>query len=199
MRGFIRYYKWHLLFSLLVFVCIVFIYVSLTTQTSPDMTIGYAGDKYINIQTFNDNKAEIELLLHDANDDGKKTANFVTYTADLQKDIDEAFAELIDSGDYDIYIASKETFKAYKDKKAFADAATYVSFGEKEYDTLKDSSGRIYATSLKDNTLARRLGIVEPEGLYIAAANDDDGELTSFKKNGRNLTGYIIDSKEKYR
>ena len=92
MRHFIRYYKWHLLFSLLVLVCIIFIYVSLTTQTSPDMTIGYAGNKYINIQTFNDNKAEIELLLHDANDDGKKTANFVTYTADLQKDIDEAFA-----------------------------------------------------------------------------------------------------------
>lgn len=199
MRKIIDYYKWHLLFALIVLICLGFIFMSVTTQFSPDMIIGYSGSRYVNLQTFNDNKAELERLLHDADNDGKKVANFVAYTGDLQKDINESFEKMIDSGSYDIYIADKETFEAYEDKDVFADAISYISFRDKEYDTLKDSSGRIYATSLAGNSLAQRMGIVDPDGLYIAAAQDKDGELTDQRKNGRNLAGYIVDNKEKYR
>lgn len=199
MRHLIRYYKWHLLFSLVVLVCITFIFVSLTTRTSPDMTIGYTGTKFINRQMFNDNKSEIELLLHDANEDGKKTANFVTYTIDMQKDINETFSQMIESEEYDIYIASRETFESCEDKNVFVDASSYIDFSQKELETLEDASGRIYATSLTDNSIAERLGVVDPTGLYIAAAADKDKEPTAYRKNGRNLAGYIVDNKSKYR
>lgn len=161
--------------------------------------VSYAGTRYINTQSFMDSKAELELLLKDANGDGKKLAGIYARTGDLQRDIDEVFAEMVDTGAYDIYIADKETFKNYKDKKAFASSSSYVTFGEKKYDTLKDSSGRIYAVSIEDNTLAERLGFVDTKGLYIAAsAADKKGTVTDYKKNGRNITGYIIENKEKY-
>lgn len=195
MKRLIGYYKWHILFTLIVIVCIGFIFISLTTQLSPDMTICYIGTRYVNIQTFNDNKSEIERLLHDADGDGKKTANFVAYTGDLQKNINEDFAELIEAGSYDIYIADKDTFESYEDKSVFADAASYVSFRDKEYDTLTDSSGRIYATALEGNSLAQRMGIVNPDGLYIAAVQDEDEEATDYRKNGKNIAGYIVDNK----
>lgn len=198
LRRFIRYYKWHLIFSLLVLVCLVFVYSNMTMQVSPDLTVGYAGTKYINTQSFMDSKAELELLLKDANGDDKKLAGIYTRTGDLQRDINEAFAEIVDAGSYDIYIASKETFESYEDKSAFEDSRVYITFGENKPDTLEDSSGRTYAVSIEDNTLAERLGFVNTEGLYIAAAVDKDGVISDYKKNGRNITGYIIDNKEKY-
>lgn len=199
LRRFIRYYKWHLIFLTLVLVCLLFVYNNMTTQISPDLMVSYAGTRYINTQSFMDSKAELELLLKDANGDGKKLAGIYARTGDLQRDIDEVFAEMVDTGAYDIYIADKETFKNYKDKKAFASSSSYVTFGEKKYDTLKDSSGRIYAVSIEDNTLAERLGFVDTKGLYIAAsAADKKGTVTDYKKNGRNITGYIIENKEKY-
>ena len=172
----------------------------MTAQVSPDLTVSYAGTKYINTQSFMDAKAEIELLLKDANDDGKKLASVYSRTGDLQKDIDEVFAEMVDTGAYDIYIADKETFESYENKEAFADTSSYITFGEKKYDTLEDSSGRTYAVSIENNTLAKRLGFVNTEGLYIAASQaDKKGKITDYKKNVRNITGYIIENKEKYK
>ena len=199
LRRFIRYYQWHLIFSLLVLVCLLFVYNNMTAQVSPDLTIAYAGTRYINTQDFMDCKAEIELLLKDANGDEKKLAGIYARTGDLQRDINEVFAEIVDSGAYDIYIADKETFESYEDKTAFASSNTYVTFGEKEYSTIQDSSGRIYAVSIEDNTIAERMGFVNTKGLYIAAsAANKKGDITDFKKNGRNITGYIIENKEKY-
>ena len=200
LRRFIRYYKWHLIFLSLIIVCLLFVYNNMTAQVSPDLTVSYAGTKYINTQSFMDNKAELELLLRDANDDGKKLAGVYARTGDLQRDIDEVFKEMVDTGAYDIYIADKETFKNYENKEAFADTSSYITFGEKKYDALKDSSGRTYAVSIENNTLAERLGFVDTEGLYIAAsAANKKGEITEYKKNGRNITGYIIENKEKYK
>ena len=197
---FIRYYKWHLFFLLLIIVCLLFVYNNMTAQVYPDLTVSYAGTKYINTQSFMDAKEELELLLKDANGDGKKVASVYARTGDLQRDIDEAFTEIVETGAYDIYIADKQTFKNYKDKTAFAETSSYVTFGEKKFDTLKDSSGRVYAVSIENNTLAERLGFVNTEGLYIAASEaDKKGNITDYKKNGRNITGYIIENKEKYK
>lgn len=172
----------------------------MTAQVSPDLTVSYAGTKYINTQSFMDYKSEIELLLKDANGDGKKIAGVYARTGDLQRDIDDVFTQIVDSGAYDIYIADKETFENYENKEAFADTSSYITFGEKEYDTLEDSSGRTYAVSIGNNTLAKRLGFVDTEGLYIAAsAANKKGEITQYKKNGRNITAYIIENKEKYK
>ena len=126
MRRFIEYYKWHLMFAFLVVVCLVFAFSNMVAKVSPDMVIGYADIRFINVQTFNDTKAQIELLMRDANGDGKKEASMVAYNADLQSDIDEVFLQMLEEKAYDVLIASKETFENVEDKSVFADAEEYA-------------------------------------------------------------------------
>ncbi|MBE7054823.1 MAG: hypothetical protein E7392_01770 [Ruminococcaceae bacterium] len=168
----------------------------MTISTTPDLIIGYVGDRYVNAQTFNDNKSTIELLLKDVNGDKKMTASLLPYTADLQSDIDTLLVEMLDAGSYDIYIASEETFENCEDKSLFANAEEYITFGSSEIKTLKDKTGRIYAISIDGNEFVKRMGILDSTDLYIAVALDKDKkEMSENRKNGRNITGYIIDNK----
>ena len=162
------------------------------------MLVGYVGDRYVNTQDFNDNKSELELLLNDANNDKKRHTEILAYTADLQKDIDDLFDQMIDTESYHIYIASKETFKNYKNKHAFSDMKGFVASNDDATEVLKDSDGKVYAVSLEGNTLAERLGIVDTTDVYIAAACFDKDNLTPYEKNAINITGYIIENKQKY-
>lgn len=196
MKRFISFYKWHLLFLLLIIICFVFAFTNMTSSTEPDITIGYIGTNYVNVQTFNDNKSDIEMVLADANDDDKTIAQMHAYTVDLQSDLDETFVDIVDSGDYDIYISNKEAFKTFEDKSQFVTANEYISDIESDkYETIKDKSGRIYAVSLKDNDYAKRLGIMDTTDVYIAvAASDPDGgeKISASRKNGKNIALFII-------
>ena len=191
--GFFKYYIWHIVFSVLILACIIFLFISFTTTSSSDVLIGYIGTKYINIQTFEDSKAQFEILLQDSNDDDKKTAYMVANIFDKQKDVDEAFADAVDNYTYNIYIATKSTFENFKDKSKFEDAETYMNVNEKKHVVLKDSSGRVYAISIEDNEFTTSLGINEPEDLYIAVAAPEDAEdISQNIKNARNITQYLI-------
>ncbi len=196
MRRFFRYYKWHIFFFILIVICLSFVLFNMTISTTPDLIIGYVGDRYVNAQTFNDNKSTIELLLKDVNGDKKMTASLLPYTADLQSDIDTLLVEMLDTGSYDIYIASEETFENCEDKSLFANAEEYITFGSSEIKTLKDKNGRIYAISIDGNEFVKKMGILDSTDLYIAVALDKDKkEMSDNRKNGRNITGYIIDNK----
>ena len=196
MRRFFRYYKWHIFFFILIAVCLSFVLFNMTISTTPDLIIGYVGDRYVNAQTFNDNKSTIELLLKDVNGDKKMTASLLPYTADLQSDIDTLLVEMLGTGSYDIYIASEKTFENCEDKSLFANAEEYISFGSSEIKTLKDKTGRIYAISIDGNEFVKKMGIIDSTDLYIAVALDKDKkEMSDNRKNGRNITGYIIDNK----
>ena len=196
MRDFIDFYKWHLLFLLLIIICFIFAFTNMTSSTEPDITIGYIGTNYVNVQTFNDNKSDIEKVLADANDDDKTIAQMNAYTVDLQSDLDETFVDMVDSGDYDIYISNKEAFKTFEDKSQFVTANEYISDIESDkYETIKDKSGRIYAVSLKDNDYAKRLGIMDTTDVYIAVAvSDPEGgeKISASRKNGKNIALFII-------
>lgn len=195
MRSFIGYYKWHLIFLLLIIVCFVFIFVNMTTTVKPDVTIGYIGINYVNVQTFNDNKYELELLLRDANDDKQRIAEMYAYAADLQSDLDELLIDMVDAESYDIVITTKDALNKFEDKKAFVNAREYVNLDNKNLDTIKDKSGRVYAVSLEDNDYVKKMGILNTEGLYIAvldAENDKNGDIPMTRKNGRNISGYIL-------
>ena len=168
----------------------------MTSSTEPDITIGYIGTNYVNVQTFNDNKSDIEKVLADANDDDKKLAQMYAYTVDLQSDLDETLLEMVDSGDYDVYISNKEAFKSFEDKSKFVTANEYISDIESDkYKTVKDKSGRIYAVCLEDNDYAKKLGIMDASDLYIAVAasdGEDGDEISDSRKNGRNIALFII-------
>ena len=168
----------------------------MTSSTEPDITIGYIGTNYVNVQTFNDNKSDVEKVLADTNDDDKTIAQMYAYTVDLQSDLDETFVDMVDSGDYDIYISNKEAFKDFEDKSQFVTVNEYISDIESDkYETIKDKSGRIYAVSLKDNDYAKRLGIMDTTDVYIAvaASDPDSGEkLSASRKNGKNIALFII-------
>lgn len=195
MRRFLDYYKWHLIFLLLVLICIGFMLLNMTSKTEPDLVIGYIGMNYVNVQTFNDNKAEIELLLRDSNDDGERLTSMYAYAVDLENDLHDTFAEMIDTDNYDIYITTKSALKKAEDKSVFVSASEYVNLSGKDIDTLKDKSGRVYAVSLEDNEYLKKMGIMNTTDLYIAVAqseNDKEGELPGNRKNGRNIAGYII-------
>lgn len=195
MRRFIDYYKWHLIFLLLVLICLGFMLLNMTSTTEPDLVIGYIGMNYVNVQTFNDNKAEIELLLRDSNDDGERLTSMYAYAVDLENDLHDTFAEMIDADNYDIYITTKSALKKAEDKSVFVTASEYVNLSGKDIATLKDKSGRVYAVSLEDNEYLKKMGIMNTADLYIAVAqseSDKEGDLPGNRKNGRNIAGYII-------
>ena len=193
MRRFFDFYKWHLFFLVLIIICVGFVLSNVTHKKEPDLTIGYVGKNYINVQTFNDNKKTIELLLHDANGDSEKISSIGAYAVDLESDLHEVFEKLIDKDSFDLFIAEKTAFTKYADKSVFATATEYANLVEKPADTLKDDKGRVYAVSLEGIDFLKRMGIVDSTDLYIAAMNPKDGgELTTNRKNGRNIAGYIL-------
>lgn len=196
MKYFLDYYKWHLLFLLLIIVCFVFAFMNVTTSTEPDITIGYIGTNYVNVQTFKDNKDDIEKVLADANDDDKKLAQLYAYTVDLKSELDDMLIEMVDSGDYDIYISNKDGFESFEDKSKFVTVNEYISDIESDkYQTIKDESGRIYAVSLEENDYVKNLGIMDTTDLYIAVASNDpegDEKAIASRKNGKNVALFIV-------
>ena len=192
-RKFWQFYKWHILFLVLIAICVGFVLSNVTQKEEPDLSICYVGKNYINVQTFNDNKRTLELLLHDSNDDGKKSTVISAYPVDLESDLHEVFKKMVERDTEDIFIAEKTAFTKYEDKSVFATASEYVDLSKLNVDTLKDDDGRVYAVSLEGCPYLKRLGIFDDTDLYIAAANPaDGGELTKKHKNGRNIAGYIL-------
>lgn len=194
MREFINYYKWHLIFFLIIAVCTTYVVVKVTEDKSPDLVVGYFGTQYANDQTFNDNLPMWKELLHDSNEDGEKKAIMHTFIYDRQRDIDEDFVDVVDSDQYDLYISTKETFENFEDKTRFEDVETYINTQGEKAPMLKDSKGRIYAISIEDNEYANYMGLNSSKDIYIAVAAPKKGdELTTNQKNARNIAQYIID------
>ena len=102
--------------------------------------------------------------------------------------------DVVDSDQYDIYISTKETFENFEDKSRFEDVDAYIDTQAEKAPMLKDSKGRIYAISIEDNDYANYMGLNSSKDIYIAVAAPKKGdELTTNKKNARNITQYIID------
>lgn len=195
MREFLGYYKWHLTFLLLVIICITFSFINMTSTEKPDLTIGYIGTDYVNVQTFNDNKGELELLIRDADGNGESKAEMYAYAVDLQSDLNDTFLEMIEAENYHIFISTKKAFEDVEDKDVFIDANEFVNLKGKKFATLSDKKDRVYAVSLKDNDYMKNMGILNSDNLYIAVAfaePDEDGDIPMTSKNARNIAGYIL-------
>lgn len=188
----------YLAFGLLVLVCFLFVGFKLIWKTEPDLRISYASTEYMNTQTFSDTIGEVEILLRDANGDGKRKAGVEAYYSKDNAEVLKKLEQYISSDSYDIYISTKEAFESVKDKSVFVDSGKYYVLGTYGNDVLEDENGRVYAVSLKDNTVAEYFGILSNENLFIAAAQDL-GDTTTFRKNGMNISGYIIENKSKYK
>ncbi len=192
-KRFWKFYKWHILFLLLIAICVGFILANLTQTQEPDLSICYIGKNYINTQTFEDNKKEIEQVLFDANDDEKKVASISAYPVDTESDLHEVFEKIIEKDSNDIIISERTAFTKCKDKSVFVTASEYVALSKIPAETLKDENGRIYAVSLEDCEFLKKLGIFDATGLYIAAVgHEGTGEIPTNRKNGRNIAGYIL-------
>ena len=192
------YYKWHLVFFVLIVVCAAFVWQSIRTSYPPDLRIAYVSKNYMNRQTFNDCKSELEMLLLEATSDNKLVAEIETYSDENEDMLTEKLNEYIFSDNYDIYIADVEAFEAVEDKSVFIDTSIYLSQMVKSDYMLKDSDGRAYAVSIKDNSLIELFGASSTDGLYIAAAAEKGKIISNFRKNGSNICGYIIENKSKY-
>lgn len=176
----------------------MFVFSKTTVEYPPDLRIAYTSTNYMNSQTFDDYKSELEMLLNEATDDDKKTAKLETFSSENEKEVADKLKEYIKSDNYDIYIASEEAFKAIEDKSVFIDASRYVSQIIKRDTMLEDSSGRAYAVPLEGNTIIETFGGTDTTGLYIAAAAEKGENISAFRKNGTNICGYIIENKDKY-
>lgn len=194
MRSFLKFYKWHIMFIILVLGCILWALSSVTTKVEPDLIIGYTGTAYVNEQAYSDNqKTEIDLLLHDANGDNKKSSVLHPYTLGSTKDSIDVMEQMIEN-DYHIYIAPREVFEAIEDKSVFAT----LDIDDDNVDKLSTYSGRVYAISVEGNSVLKRLGFVKTDGLFIATASFKSDTLTAFEKNGINITTELIKSRKKY-
>lgn len=197
-RRFFRYYCWHIIFALLVAMCVIFVFRGLTKKETADLRIVYAAEKYMNAQSFNDGKEELELLVRDANKDDKRVASITVNMGNDEEDSVENLKEATEADSYDIYISTRAAFEAVEDKSVFAPVDDYYNTSiDTHIQYLTDGDGAAYAASLKDNSLAEALGITNADELYIAAAAlGDDASL--YRKNGVNITGYILENKYKY-
>ena len=194
-RSIFSYYKWHIIFFILIIICIVFVTFSFTTSYESDLVIGFIGTTYVHEQSFEDNQSDINKLLNDANNDGSKYSTFSVNRANKQKEVDNLLDQAIEADAYHIYITTKEAFLNRKDKKPFAT----LSKPSENVDTLKDSQGRIYAVSLDNNTyVSSILGIRDPKDMYIAVASSGKKDYTDFEKNAINIANYIVESRKNY-
>ena len=80
MKSFFSFYKWHLIFLVLIIVCSLFVFNSISSSTPPDLRIAYSSKNYINTATFNDYKSEIEMLLREATGDDKLMAEVESFS-----------------------------------------------------------------------------------------------------------------------
>lgn len=195
-KSVLDYYKWHLCFLLLVVICVVFVLTSLTTSYEADLCVGYIGLQtgYMDTQKFNDNKPDIEKLLKDSTGDGDRYAEIYVYNVNKKKEALNLLEEMIEAEGYHIYIAPKDTFLSHENKSDFATLLTPKG----NVETISDSSGRVYAVSLEDNTYIEMLGLRDTTGLYIAAADFKDEKLTDYEKNGINIANFIVESRKNY-
>jgi len=195
MKAFLNYYKWHIFFLALFIVCILVFTVDSCRKSVPDLKITCFSTGFINEQTFNDAKSDIEGLLHDADGDGHKRVHLTTYTYDEQSDLDLLFETFCVPKDSDIVIATKKTLENFKEKDMLVDATEYVhDAASGKLDVLKDSNGRVYAISVEGNEYLKKRGFHFSEGLYIAVVAEDKEakELSANKKNARNIAQYIV-------
>ena len=194
----LQFYKWQIIFFILVFICGMFVLSKTTVKYPADLRIAYTSMNYMNSQTFNDYRSELEMLLNEATGDDKKIATIKTFSSENMSEVKTKLKEYIASDVYDIYIASKEAFEAIEDKSVFIDASRYESQIIKRDTMLEDSSGRAYAVPIEGNSLIETFGCTDSKGLYIAAAAEKSENTSTFRKNGSNICGYIIENKDKY-
>lgn len=198
LREFFRYYRWHIIFLALIAVCVVFVFFGVTKKENPDLRVLYSAQNYMNVQSFNDAKAEIELIIRDATGDKKRVASINAIIGNDDKEAEKNLSDAIDMDNYDIYISTKEAFEKIEDKSVFAPVESYYSISADEHTAaLSDKKVGAYAASLKENSIAAMLGITNAENLYIAAAALKDDSM--YRKNGMNTVGYILENKYKYK
>lgn len=199
MRDFFNYYKWHLFFFVLFVFCVGALVLSSCQKSVPDLKITCVSTEYINTQTFNDTKSDLEEFLHDADGDGEKKAILTSYTYDIQSDLDELFEALCTESDCDIIITTKETFERFENKDMFDTSTNYVKdTGTGKYDVLTDESGRVYAVSIEGNEYLGYMGFLNTENLYLAVVTGEPNinELSANKKNARNIAQVIIKERD---
>ena len=192
-----RFYRWHIIFTILVIIALIFVLNGMRKSNSADLRIAFVADTYVNTQNFKANGTELELLLRDADGNEKKELIFENFYFDNAKERAKKLDQLIEEDEWDLYIADKEAFEGVKNKNGFIEA-DYLPQSGSEIASLKDEKGRVYAASIKGNTIIKRLGIYEADNLYIAPASGKEKEASQFRKNGRNICYYILENKEKY-
>ena len=194
-KSFFSYYKWHIIFFVLVAICIAFVAGSCSTSSEADLTIGFIGTTYVHEQSFGDNQDDINKLLIDSSKDGTKSATFAVNRVNKQKEAIDLLEEAVELKAYNIYIAPKEAFLKHKNKSDFAT----MNKPSDNVGTLRDSSERIYAVSLDNNSyVSTILGIRDPKDMYIAVGAAKKEKLTDYEKNGLNIANYIVESRKNY-
>lgn len=193
-KDFFSYYKWHILFIVLVIVCVCFIFTSLFSEKDPDLIMGYVGTNYVDTQMFEDNKDAIQGLSKSATSQKKAYIILEDYPVNTEEEILSWFEDMIETHSYHIYIAPKKAFLNHKNKSDFATIKNPMD----NVDCLIDDNGRTYAVSIEDNSYMKRLGFSKREGLYIAAADYGEEELSVYEKNGINITNFIIENRKTY-
>ena len=192
-----RFYRWHFIFMILVIIALVFVFNGMKKSDDADLRIAFVADTYANTQNFKANGSELELLLRDADENGKRELMIESFYLDNASERAKKLELLIDEDKWDLYIADKEAFMSVENKNGFIEA-NYLPQSGVEVDTLEDENGRIYAASIKGNTIIKRLGIYEADNLYIAPALGKEKEPSKFRKNGRNICYYVLENREKY-
>ena len=198
MRGSLSYYKWHIIFGIIVLICVIFVLGSIFNKTPADMKIAYLSEKHMNVQYFRDAKEEIEMLLHDANRDSIRYADVEAFSSKKIEELSEKMKQFIESKECTMIVADKSVFENIENKSVFQEVTQYM-IKDEDLSYLTDENGIVYATSLANNSLVKRLGMVENQNLYMAVLiKTENGEKTSDMKNAMNISGYIIENKNKY-
>ena len=198
MNNSLGYYKWHIIFGIIILICVLFAVGSIFNKTPADMKIAYFSEKHMNVQYFRDAKEEIELLLHDANRDSIRYADVEAFSSKKAEELSGKLAQFIESKECTMIIADKNVFESVADKSVFQEVTGYM-IKDDDLSYLTDENEKLYATSLENNSVVKRLGMVENQNLYVAVLiKTENGEKTSDMKNAMNISGYIIENKNKY-
>ncbi len=195
---------WHkIAIAIIVIVGVIVCVKSCMDRKSPDLTIAYIGEDFVNRESYDENVTKLYPFCSDITGDGGISIDImeISYNDELshsdKSNSNQKMTNAVGNGAARLYFIEEEYVTKNLDVDVFYDM-TNLYDGKRN--VITNSSGQIVAISVKGSKKVAELGIEPKENLYIAIrkiTEMDDFWVDSVKEQNAsaiNIAKYILDN-----
>lgn len=155
------------LIAIVVFLGLIVCVKSCIDRKTPDITLAYIGDGFIDRTLFEENMKNLSPFCADIDSDGEINIDMmeISFSEELgqadRQNASQRMANAVGAGVARVYFIEEKYVINNASSGVFADIAALG-------DGFKNAEGQVVAVSVKGNEKVRELGIEPDEDLYIA-------------------------------